>query len=188
MTSVPASRLVVIRVFPDAFLISNGLFRSGPYFPSNRPIKRGPASARRLRAVRNPLFTFLAFGTPRISLMASGILRQQKSHTPGKLIEFALMSIVPQNCKGPLSALLAIIFLAAQTGALAHAYEHDPGSPQAQVCSACIAGHSLGSACVESNAHMEFRQHNAGVSIKVAPAPDTIHLPLARQRAPPTRL
>lgn len=98
------------------------------------------------------------------------------------------MPIVRQNCRRPLSFLLAIIFLTAQTGALAHAYEHEPGSLQAQVCSACIAGHSLNSACVASTAHIEFQQDNAGVSAERALVPHTIHLPLARQRAPPTPL
>jgi len=98
------------------------------------------------------------------------------------------MTIVRQYCKKPLSVLLATIFFAAQTGALAHAYEHDPGNPQAQVCSTCIAGHSLSSACVASTAHIEFQHCNSGVSIKRTPVPGTIHLPLARQRAPPTLL
>ncbi len=98
------------------------------------------------------------------------------------------MSIVRQNSKRSLSVLLAIVFLAAQIGALAHAYEHDLGRPQAQVCSTCIAGHSLSSACVGSVAHIEFQQYNAGVSIERTPVPNTIHLPLARQRAPPTLL
>ncbi len=98
------------------------------------------------------------------------------------------MSIVRQNFKKPLSVLLALIFLAAQTGALAHAYEHDLGRPQAQVCSTCIAGHSLSSACVGSVAHIDFQQYNAAVSIERTPVPNTIHLPLARQRAPPTPL
>jgi hypothetical protein len=98
------------------------------------------------------------------------------------------MTIVRQNRKRPLSVLLAIIFLAAQTGALAHAYEHDPGSPQAQVCLICVAGHSLSSACVASTVHIEFQHCNTGVSIERTSVPDTIHLPYARQRAPPTLL
>ena len=99
-----------------------------------------------------------------------------------------LMTIVRQNCKRPLGVLLAIIFLAAQIGVLAHAFKHDPGSPQAQVCSICIAGHSLSSACAVSTAHIEFQHYNASVSIERTPVPDTIHVPLARQRAPPTPL
>ncbi len=98
------------------------------------------------------------------------------------------MSIVRQNCKRPLSVLLAIIFLAAQLGALAHAYEHELGRPQIQVCSTCIAGHSLSPACVGATAHIEFQQYNADVSIERTSVPNTIHLPLARQRAPPTPL
>jgi hypothetical protein len=98
------------------------------------------------------------------------------------------MPVVRQNRKRSLTILLAIIFLAAQTGALAHAYEHVPGSPQAQACSTCIAGHALSSACVASMAHIEFRPYNVGFSVERAPLPDTIHVPLARQRAPPTPL
>jgi hypothetical protein len=96
--------------------------------------------------------------------------------------------MVQHNCKIRLSVLLAIIFLAAQTGALAHAYEHVPGNPQAQVCSTCIAGHALSSACVASTVQIEFRPYNVGFSVERAPLPDTIRVPLARQRAPPTPL
>jgi len=103
-----------------------------------------------------------------------------------KLLEFTIMNIVQQYCKKPLSVLLAIILFASQTGALAHG--HDPGSPQAQVCSSCIAGHSLSSACVASTLHIDIQHINTGVSIDRTSAPDTIHVPLARQRAPPTPL
>jgi len=98
------------------------------------------------------------------------------------------MTVLRQNCKRPLGVLLAIIFFAAQTAALAHAYEHDPGSLQAQVCSTCIAGHSLSSACVASTVHIEFQHCNAGIIIERTPVADTIHVPYARQRAPPTPL
>jgi hypothetical protein len=104
------------------------------------------------------------------------------------MLDFSVMPVVRQNCKRPLSVLLAIIFLAAQTGTLAHAYEHVPGNPQAQVCSTCIAGHALSAACVASTAYIEIRRYNSGFSVERAPVPDTIHVPLARQRAPPTPL
>jgi len=81
--------------------------------------------------------------------------------------------------------LLAIIFIAAQTVALAHEYEHDPGSPQAQVCPICIAGHSLSSTCVASTMQIEVEHCNGGIRIEWTSVPDVIHLPLARQRAPP---
>jgi len=115
-------------------------------------------------------------------------LLAEYGHAAAKLLEFTVMAIVRQNCKMPLSVLLAIIFLAVQTGALAHAFEHDPGSPQAQVCSICIAGHSLSSACVASTVHIEYQHCSAGVNIDRTPVPNTIHLLLARQRAPPTPL
>ena len=113
---------------------------------------------------------------------------QEKGHAVDKLLVFAVMSIVRQNCEKPLRVLLAIIFLAAQTGALAHAYEHDPGSPRAQVCSICVAADSLSSACVASTLHVDFQYCNAGVSNEQTRVPGTIHLPDARQRAPPKPL
>ena len=105
-----------------------------------------------------------------------------------KLLEFSVMTVLRQNCKNHLGVFLAIIFIAAQTGALAHAYEHDPGSPQVQVCSICIGGHSLGSACVASTVHVDIQHFNLGVSIERTSVPGTIHLPHARQREPPTPL
>ena len=105
-----------------------------------------------------------------------------------KLLVCAAMSTVRQNCRTNLSVLLAIVFLAAQTGVIAHAYEHDPGSPQVRVCSTCIAGYSLSSACVASIPHFEIQHCNVGVSIELTPVPGTFDLPLARQRAPPIPL
>ena len=98
------------------------------------------------------------------------------------------MAIVRQNCKILFSVLLAIVFLAAQITSIAHSYEHDPGKPQTQVCSTCVAGHSFSAACIDSTSCIEFERFNTGVSIEQTLVPDTIHLPLARQRAPPTPL
>ncbi len=109
-------------------------------------------------------------------------------HAADKVLDFVLMPVVRQNCKRSLSILLPIILLAAQIGVLAHGHEHDPGRPQAPVCSTCITGQSLSAACAASTVHIEFQQDNAGVSIKRTPEPGTIDLPLARQRAPPTPL
>jgi hypothetical protein len=116
------------------------------------------------------------------------VLTCQKGHAVDKVLIFAVMTIVQEHCRRPLSVLLAIIFIAAQSVALAHEYEHDPGSPQAQVCSTCIAGHSFSSTCVASAMHIEFDHCNGGVSIERTFVPDIVQLPLARQRAPPTPL
>ena len=88
----------------------------------------------------------------------------------------------------PVSAVLAVVLLIAQTGALAHAYEHDPGSPQDQVCSTCIAGQVLGSACVDSSPYFDGDTYRSQSGDNYVPAIASIHIPLARQRAPPTPL
>jgi len=88
----------------------------------------------------------------------------------------------------PISAMLAIFLLIAQTGALAHAYEHDPGSPQEQVCSICIAGQAVGSGCVDSSPHFEFPSYRSPADAALITAYSSIRTPLARQRAPPAPL
>jgi hypothetical protein len=98
------------------------------------------------------------------------------------------MLTMRQDRKRPLGVLLAITVLAAQLGTLAHTYEHDHGSPQAQICSICMSGHLLSTACVASTAHIEFQHCGTGVSFVRTPVPETIHFLLARQRAPPTPL
>jgi len=88
----------------------------------------------------------------------------------------------------PISAVLAIFLLIAQTGALAHAYEHDPGSPQEQICSACIAGHAVGSACIDSTQHIELHAYKSPTDTWQVPPNISVQIPLARQRAPPMPL
>ena len=130
-----------------------------------------------------------AFGWHGVSIERAPIQRlQEKGHVANNLLRFAVMGKPRKTHQRPLGVLLAIAFLAAQIGVFAHAYEHDPGSPQAQVCLICVAGHSLSSACVASTVHIEFQHCNTGVSIERTSVPDTIHLPYARQRAPPTPL
>jgi hypothetical protein len=86
------------------------------------------------------------------------------------------------------SVILANVLLFAQSGSLAHAYEHDPGSPQQQVCSTCIAGQITSSGCVDSSPHFEIPAYKSTTGAWEIAAPDSIHIPLARQRAPPTPL
>ena len=50
--------------------------------------------------------------------------------------------------------MLAVLLLAAQFGSLAHAFEHDPGAPQAKYCSACATASQLSSACVDTHSDL----------------------------------
>lgn len=88
----------------------------------------------------------------------------------------------------PVSAIIAIVLLIAQTGALSHAYEHDPGSLQDQVCSTCIAGQALGSACIDSAPQFDAPVYKPRADYQHVPAIASTHIPLARQRAPPPPL
>ena len=86
------------------------------------------------------------------------------------------------------STILTIVLLIAKTGTLTHAYEHDPVSPRDKVCSTCIAGQALGSACVESTPQFEtaiYKSVSPGQRVSTVAA---VHFSLARQRAPPTPL
>jgi len=87
-----------------------------------------------------------------------------------------------------ISAVMAIFLLIAQTGALAHAYEHDPGSPQEQICSTCIAGHAVGSACIDSTQYFELPVYKSPTDTGQVSAHISVQIPLARQRAPPIPL
>jgi hypothetical protein len=84
------------------------------------------------------------------------------------------------------SAALAIVLLIAQTGALAHAYEHNPGSPLAQVCASCIAGQALGAACVDSEPHFGMPVYKSIPVQQLVSVYASVQIPLTRQRAPPS--
>lgn len=45
---------------------------------------------------------------------------------------------------------LLLALLLAPVAAAAHAWQHDPGTPQGQACAACASAGQLGSACVDS--------------------------------------
>ena len=86
--------------------------------------------------------------------------------------------------------LLAVILLlvAAQTAAVAHAYQHDPGKLQDRACSACISADNLLSGCADSGASDDVRRLATNCrddSLVLLRAAITI---TARQRGPPVSL
>lgn len=98
------------------------------------------------------------------------------------------MTVIRPDARRSLSVLLAFFFLAAQIGALAHSYEHEPGKPLSQVCATCIAGHAVGSACIDSTPNCMVQTYKDVTGIDQVSALNSIEPPLARQRAPPTPL
>ena len=81
--------------------------------------------------------------------------------------------------------LLAAILLVTQTTMLAHAYEHDAGSPQKLTCSTCIVADTTTSACLDNASPLSIVTGPAP-AIALAQLPRGTCRPVtARQRAPP---
>jgi len=83
---------------------------------------------------------------------------------------------------------MAALLIAAQWGALVHAFEHEAGKSQAQVCTTCVAASQLGFACIDMsiipNAPLSNSVRHTDSTGKI----DSHHIPAARQRGPPTTL
>lgn len=98
------------------------------------------------------------------------------------------MRIVRHSSIGPLSLALALLLLIAQAGALAHAYAHEPSNLQSKICATCIAAESLSSACIDTISPSEALDCRPASGQKTKPALFSVHIPLARQRSPPTSI
>ena len=88
------------------------------------------------------------------------------------------------------SCLLAVVLLlvAAQTTAVAHAYQHDPGKLQDRTCSACISADNLLSGCTDSGTSVDSKRLAADyrdASLVLLGTTTTITV---RQRGPPVSL
>jgi hypothetical protein len=84
--------------------------------------------------------------------------------------------------------MLALLLFGAQSGALAHAFEHDTGSLQNPTCAICVTVSQLDSGCVDiavvtTNAHQRSSE-----IVEQAPIIQSVHTLNARQRGPPTSL
>ena len=95
------------------------------------------------------------------------------------------MTIVSRPSAGRLAALLGALLLVAQSLAVAHAYQHDPGSAVETTCASCVIGGQLANACADSASDrvpgLDVVSHEAREQFSF----DTIIIPAARQRGPP---
>ena len=84
--------------------------------------------------------------------------------------------------------LLAGLLVGAQVGAVAHAFEHDPGTAQFNLCAACVTVAQLGAAAVSAPQNRVLgHQHDAAQHVEPwSPAPAGRTTPY--QRGPPTIL
>jgi len=86
------------------------------------------------------------------------------------------------------NVVLTLLLITAQTGALAHLYEHDPGFPQDTTCASCIMANSLLSACVDNCSIADTESDRSCRNAEqVFPSQSTL-APAVRQRGPPTLL
>lgn len=83
---------------------------------------------------------------------------------------------------------LALVLIAAQAVASAHAFEHDAGSTKNQACTTCVAASQLGAATVDTGTVCTIAaptQIHVEASISLF---DSIHTLTVRQRGPPASL
>jgi len=81
---------------------------------------------------------------------------------------------------------MALLF--SQTLALTHAYEHDPGKLQSLACTTCIATQNASSGCIDSAAGIDFTAGRPALLAGEPGTPETLQMPSARQRSPPTHI
>lgn len=84
--------------------------------------------------------------------------------------------------------LLAASLIVAQWGALVHAFEHEAGAPQNQVCKTCVAASQLGAACLDTSLPTERLACYAEPNVDSAAGIKSHHSLVARQRGPPSPL
>ena len=88
----------------------------------------------------------------------------------------------------PSNLVLVLLLFGAQSGALAHAFEHDPGSLQNPACAICVTVSQLDSGCIDI-AVVSTNAHPQSCEIveqeQIFQSSQTLN---ARQRGPPTSL
>jgi hypothetical protein len=95
---------------------------------------------------------------------------------------------LPENPRVAANILLAVLLVTAQTAALAHAYQHEIGTPQNQACSTCLTAGQLASACVDNPQIVDTGLFKSPLHQQIASASCSINAIVARQRGPPTTL
>jgi hypothetical protein len=81
--------------------------------------------------------------------------------------------------------VLAALLVTAQLGAVVHAFEHEPGTPQAKVCATCVAATNLGAATVGQPSTLLLAPGRFVFAPATVTAVLSVSLPAARQRGPP---
>ena len=88
----------------------------------------------------------------------------------------------------PSNLLLALLLFGAQSGALAHAFEHDPGSLQNPACAICVTVSQLDAGCVDIAVITTIAHQHSCDIVEQEPIFRSVHTLNARQRGPPISL
>lgn len=86
------------------------------------------------------------------------------------------------------NVLLTLLLITAQTGALAHAYQHDPGFPQDTTCASCVTANQLLSACVDNCSIADIESYSSCLNVEQVFLSESTLALVVRQRGPPTLL
>lgn len=88
----------------------------------------------------------------------------------------------------PAKLLLLLLLTGAQSGALAHAFKHEAGTPQYQACAMCVTVSQLNASCVDSMVATDDENCHSCQPIDEAAILQSLQAPSARQRGPPNAL
>ena len=83
---------------------------------------------------------------------------------------------------------LAVLLISAQFGSLVHAFEHDPGAPQAKYCPDCATASQLSSACVDTNTELALVPGSSGFLAEHGASLVSSTVIFVHQRGPPAAL
>lgn len=84
--------------------------------------------------------------------------------------------------------LLALLLLAGQFAAMAHAFEHDADASRVQGCASCITVAQLGAAAVMQPVALVLPPPRCDAVVATPAPPASAAVPATRQRGPPARL
>ena len=80
---------------------------------------------------------------------------------------------------------LAALLIAAQGVLALHAFEHEPGTPQGKVCTACITASQLSAGSVDIHAGDAPEPVRHVLAPAVSRGFESVHAAIVRQRGPP---
>jgi len=87
-----------------------------------------------------------------------------------------------------INAVLIVLLTSAQTGAIAHAYEHESGTFQDAACASCATASQLCAACIDNGGEQDVQPSRTCLEMYKYVSSESICPLTARQRGPPLSL